>query len=423
VHPIEAVFWISFTLIAYVYVGYPLVLGAWSRLRRRPVHRADWEPTVSLILAVRNERDTIADKIENCELLDYPPEKLQIVVSLDAPTDGTDHIVYGCSHPLVRVVSCARHEGKAAALNRAVRAANGEVLVFCDARQRIEPGAIRELLEDLADPTVGAVTGELMLSEDGSHETADGVGLYWRYEKALRSMESSIHSTVGATGALYAVRRELFAPIPESAVLDDVIVPMRIVLGGKRTVFEPRARVWDRVAPPEQEFLRKVRTLAGNFQLFELMPDLLSPGRNPVFLQFVSHKVGRLLVPYLLVTLFVSNLMLRGGFYTLFLVCQISWYLLAAAGALSRRHSMAEAPTSPTTRKADHDDQTTDHGPLHLRPDELGRHDGLVPFSPQSRAGGRLDRRPASARADGPASLAPDEALTAGEPWRVRVSS
>lgn len=341
----EVLFWVSLAFVAYVYAGYPLLLVAWSKLSRRPVARGDWEPSVSLVMAVRNESETIEGKLENCLGLDYPADKLEIVVSLDGVTDGTDRAVDRLmdrpvgSPPCaaLRVVGSTRHEGKPAALNRAVAVARGEVLVFCDARQRIERGALRELVADLRDPSVGAVTGELLLLDDDGHEAADGVGLYWRYEKALRALESRVHSTVGATGALYAVRRELYRPIPEEAILDDVIVPMAAVLGGKRTVFEPRARAHDRVCPPELEFRRKVRTLAGNFQLLALMPELLAPWRNPVFVQFVSHKVGRLLVPHFLVLLFASNLLLTEGFYLLCLAGQCGFYALAGAGALWNR--------------------------------------------------------------------------------------
>jgi hypothetical protein len=207
------------------------------------------------------------------------------------------------------------------------------VLVFCDARQRLAAYAVRALVADLADPAVGAATGELLLLDEREREAKDGVGLYWRYEKALRAMESEVHSTVGATGALYALRRELFTPLPEDTLLDDVLVPLRAVLAGRRTVFEPRARAYDGVCAPEQEFRRKLRTLVGNFQLVRELPELLSPRRNPVFVQFVSHKLGRLVVPYALVALFTSNLVLRQGFYGLALAAQCVFYLLAACGA------------------------------------------------------------------------------------------
>ncbi len=337
----KAIFWLSFALVAYVYVGYPALLWAWSRLRPRPVRRAAgvWEPTVSLILAVHNERETLARKIENCLALDYPADKLQVVVSLDGSTDGTAAVAEAgrLQYPGLTVVE-GGHRGKAAAINRGVAAATGDVLVFCDARQRVDPDALRALLEDLSDPAVGAVTGELLLLDAADREAADGVGLYWRYEKALRAMESTVHSTLGVTGALYALRRELFVPLPERTILDDMMVPLRAVLAGRRTVFEPRARAYDAVCPPDQEFRRKLRTLVGNFQLLHVMPELLDPKRNPVFLQYVSHKLGRLLVPYALIALFASNLLLRDGFYLAFLGCQSLWYLLAAGGAvLSRR--------------------------------------------------------------------------------------
>lgn len=349
---VEAVFWTAFALVAYVYVGYPLLLAAWARLARRPVAKGTWEPSVSLVIAARNERDTIAAKLDDCRRLDYPREKLQLVVSLDGPTDGTEDVVRewtASSECPVTVVHAPRHGGKASALNRGVEAATGEVLVFCDARQRVDARAVRELVANLHDPSVGAVTGELVLL-DGSEqgEASDGVGLYWRYEKGIRAMESRVHSTVGATGALYALRRQLFRPLPEKTILDDVWVPMGAVLAGSRTVFEPAARAYDRVCPPELEFTRKVRTLAGNFQLLALMPELLHPRRNPVFLQFVSHKIGRLLVPHLLVVLLASNLLLLDGFYLFFLICQGSWYLLAGAGALLSRQARPErVPRGP----------------------------------------------------------------------------
>lgn len=370
-NPIEAVFWTALALVAYVYLGYPLLLAAWSRLAPRPVHRRapeppetgledesagseDRLPRVSLVIAAHNERGTIAQKIDNCLALDYPRGKLEVVLSLDAPSDGTELVARESlrRHPALTVVESTRHDGKAAALNRAVEAATGEVLVFCDARQEVAPDAVRELVADLADPGVGAVTGELVLLDGRDRQAADGVGLYWRYEKALRAMESRVHSTVGATGALYAVRRELYEPLPRRAILDDVIVPMRAVLAGKRTVFEPRARAYDGVCPPEVEFRRKVRTLAGNFQLMALMPELLQPWRNPVFVQFVSHKLGRLLVPYLLVVMLIANaLLIDRGLYLVLFAGQCGWYLLAAAGAIVN-HSRRQSPavSSPLLR-------------------------------------------------------------------------
>jgi cellulose synthase/poly-beta-1,6-N-acetylglucosamine synthase-like glycosyltransferase len=334
---VEAVFWLSLALVAYVYAGYPLLLLLWSRLRPRPVRRGEWEPTVTVVLAVRNEREHLEAKLENLLTLDYPADRLAIVVSLDGSTDGSDAIARRYAAHGVEVVGSECHQGKAAALNRGVSRARGELVVFCDARQRLDRDAIRALVAPFADPSVGAVSGELILLDETDRVAADGVGLYWRYEKAIRAMESRIHSAVGATGALYAIRHELFVPLPEDTLLDDVLVPMRIVIAGRRTVFEPGARAYDREAPPELEFARKVRTLAGNFQLLTFLPALLRPRANPVFVQFVSHKLGRLLVPHLLVVLLVANLFLHHGVYLVFLVGQCGWYLLASAGALAAR--------------------------------------------------------------------------------------
>jgi cellulose synthase/poly-beta-1,6-N-acetylglucosamine synthase-like glycosyltransferase len=273
--------------------------------------------------------------------LDYPALKVQIIVSLDGPTDGTELAARKYETGRLRVLLMKPHAGKAEALNRAVSKATGEVLVFTDARQVLDRKAVQELVSNFEDISVGAVTGELMLLDESGKEAGDAVGLYWRYEKELRSMESDIHSTMGATGALYAIRRELYRPIPSHTILDDVAIPMNAVLEGKRVVFDRAARAYDYVANSSAtEFTRKVRTLTGNFQLLKQMPELIVPWRNPVFIQFVSHKVGRLFVPYFLIMLLVSNLFLKGTAYWGILTLQCAWYLLACTGAvLARRQA------------------------------------------------------------------------------------
>jgi poly-beta-1,6-N-acetyl-D-glucosamine synthase len=210
--------------------------------------------------------------------------------------------------------------------------------VFADARQTFARSALRALVANFSDPGVGAVSGELILLDEQGREAADGVGLYWRYEKWLRAMESGIHSMMGATGAIYAIRRDLYRPLPENTILDDVMTPMSIVIRGWRAVFDPSARAFDRVASAAAvEYTRKVRTLAGNYQLLALMPALLLPWRNPVAFQFVSHKAGRLLVPYCLAALLLSNLFLWHGVYPLFLAAQAGFYGTAMAGCLVAR--------------------------------------------------------------------------------------
>jgi poly-beta-1,6-N-acetyl-D-glucosamine synthase len=329
------IFWISLAGVAYVYIGYPLVLMVWRKLARSSVRKRAWEPRVSLVLAMQNEARNVVPKLKNCRELDYPPEKLQVIVSLDAPTDSTCELLREFGSPEVEIVYSPLRQGKAAAINRGMALASGEIVVFGDARQQLEPDAVRELVANFADERVGAVSGALILLDEKGRESSDGAGAYWRYEKLLRAMESDIHSVPGATGAIYAVRRSLFTPLPSGTILDDVVIPMRIVLEGHRAVFDPAARAYDAVADDAQaEFRRKRRTLTGNYQMIAEMPVLLLFWRNPIFVQFISHKVGRLLVPYGLAALFVSNLFLLHGAWLAAFAGQILFYCIAACGTM-----------------------------------------------------------------------------------------
>ena len=329
----EKLFWTAFIGIVYVYAGYPLLLMLCRRLLRRPVRKQYQELSVSLVMAMHNESKSVRAKMQNCFDLDYPADKLQIIVSLDAPTDGTDALLRDYAERGVEVVYCPVRRGKAETLNRGVALAKGEIVVFMDAEQRLERGAVRELVANFADESVGAASGALVLLDKQCNEASDGVGLYWRYEKNLRAMERDIHSVPGATGAIYAIRRKLFTPLPTGTILDDVMVPMRIVLGGKRAIFDPSARAYDLVTKSaDSEYEKKKRTLAGNYQLFAEMPELLVPWHNPIFVQLVSHKAGRLIVPYCLVALFFSNAFLPEGFYRVVMLLQIAWYSMACVG-------------------------------------------------------------------------------------------
>jgi cellulose synthase/poly-beta-1,6-N-acetylglucosamine synthase-like glycosyltransferase len=345
-------FWISLAYVSYVYFGYPALLLVWGRLSSRPVKKAPWEPEVTLIMAAYNEKDNLRQKLLNCLSLDYPREQLQFIVSLDGSTDGTDILAIKAATSGVHVLYSPRHSGKAAAINSAARHARGTVLVFVDARQTLHRNAIRELTANFSDPSVGAVSGELVITS-GNTESRNGVGLYWKYEKFIRMGESRIHSVAGATGAIYAVRRECFRELPEDAILDDVMLPMSIVLSGWRVIMDPAAQAFDRAAEnPEAEFGRKVRTLAGNFQLLSYMPELLVPWRNPIFIQFFSHKVARLFCPYALAVLLISNLFLLQGAYLVFLILQLAWYGLAIAGYAVWNERLTAIAKSPEKQNA-----------------------------------------------------------------------
>jgi cellulose synthase/poly-beta-1,6-N-acetylglucosamine synthase-like glycosyltransferase len=345
----ETLFWISLLFIAYVYFGYPFLLGVARRVMSRPVHKKYWEPSVSIVIAAHNERNRLEKKIQNCLALDHPKEKLQIIVSLDGSNDGSEFLLRAFASQGVTVVRSRSHRGKASALNAAMRHATGEIVVFADVRQRFHHAVIRELTANFSDDRVGAASGELILTDGTQEEAGSDVGIYWRYEKAIRSLESEIHSVPGATGAIYAIRRELYRDLPENTLVDDVLVPMRIVLAGKRAVLDPSAKAYDKVACcPNAEFGRKVRTLAGNYQLLTQLPELLMPWRNPICFQFLSHKVGRLLVPYALFALFISNLFIIRGVYALTLSLQVVWYAFASIGYVLARpvatDSDAETP-------------------------------------------------------------------------------
>ena len=341
------IFWLAAALVAYASAGYPMWLWLRSRWSPRPVRRGRVEPTVSAVLVVRNEADVIAGKLQNLLSLDYPETKLNVIVVSDGSTDRTDALLQGLeSEPRVRVLIKPLSQGKAAGLNDAVKMADGEILLFTDARQKLESGALRRLVENFADPEVGCASGELMLGDPHSGETGKGMGLYWRLEKQIRELESAGGSVAGVTGAIYCARRHLFEFLPEGTILDDVLLPMHVVRKGFRVVFDSQARAWD--APDlgrSREFSRKVRTLTGNYQLLQLAPWLLG-SRNPIRFEFVSHKVLRLVLPFALLALLLASLSLPGNFYRAVLAAQIVFYALSAVG-------IAGLKIGPLSRGAD----------------------------------------------------------------------
>lgn len=335
------VFWASIALLVYVYAGYPAL--AWMRARwwPRPVREGDDLPTVTVIVVAFDEAERIGRRIENLLALDYPRERLDIVIASDGSTDGTVARARAFERDGVSVVAFASRRGKAAVLDDVIPSARGEIVVLGDARQRYEAGTVRALVRSFADPGVGAVSGELILSDapEGEEAVGAGVGLYWRYEKLIRRSESRVDSMVGATGAVYAIRRALFSPIPGDTVLDDVLIPLSIVRRGYRALFEPRARAWDRVAASaEEELTRKVRTLAGNFQLFSRERWLLDPSRNRIWLATVSHKGLRLLGPALHALALATTVALAvEPLYAVLLAGQVTFYAAALGGHAARR--------------------------------------------------------------------------------------
>ena len=328
----KLLFWICASLAAYTYFGYPLWLHVLARICRRPVEKGAHVPSVSIVIAVHNEQANLPAKLENLRNLRYDPKGLQIVMVSDGSTDQTANILRQQGSQVVSVI-LAECKGKGFALNEAVKRATGEILVFMDARQSVDPNAVIEMVSCFADSSVGAVSGELVLVE--SDTPRDALASYWSWEKAVRKLESATGSVVGVTGAIYALRRELYTEIPQGTILDDVFIPMHVSRMKKRVVFEPRAIARDKLFNEKgKEFSRKVRTLTGNYQLLELAPWLLSPA-NPLLFRFISHKVLRLVSPVLLFMMLLAAAISRGAAYRAIFWLQVLIYVLAALGSLS----------------------------------------------------------------------------------------
>jgi len=350
------VFWLAASLVGYSYLGYPAWLWLRSRWSPRPVRRGFAEnpalPTVTAVMVVRNEEAIIARKLNNLLTLDYPQAKLDVVVVSDGSSDHTPAILadFARDSALSRVQAFIKpvSQGKAAGLNDAIKLATGEVLLFTDARQHIEAGALRLLIENFVDPGVGAASGQLMLGDPTSGETGKGMGLYWRIEKKVREMESATGSVVGATGAIYCARRSLLdaSPLPDGTILDDVLLPMQIVRKGYRVIFDSRARAWDSPDLGDgREFSRKVRTLSGNYQLLQLAPWLLT-SKNAIRFEFVSHKLSRLVVPFALLALLTASVFLPQPVYRAALGAELAFYALSLI-------ALAGVKVGPLSRIAD----------------------------------------------------------------------
>lgn len=331
------VFWLSIGFIVCTYGGYPAWLYLRARFRAKPVHRAAITPDVSVVMAVYNGAKYLPEKLRNLSELDYPKERKEIIVVSDGSTDDTERILSAHAGDRFRAILSSEHHGKAAALNQGIRAATGQIIFFTDVRQAIAPDALRNLVSNFADPTVGGVSGELLFGKSTANASSDGMGLYWRLEKQIRHWEGLSDSSVGVTGAIYATRRELTPELPEGTILDDVYIPLRIAYQGARVVFEPQAIAWDEAPEKfEREFRRKVRTLVGNYQIVRMAPWVLS-SKNRLRFEFVCHKLLRLFVPFALLLTFIASIFLKPAFYRVALGAEIALCLLAGLALLRPR--------------------------------------------------------------------------------------
>lgn len=304
---IAALFWLSVGAMVYTYLGYPLLVTLLARTRPRPQPYPPTTPAITLLIAAYNEQAVIARKLENSLALDYPRHRLQILVAADGSDDRTPEIVRQYAEQGVELVYQPQRRGKMAAINRAIGAARGEIVVFSDANNLFEPSALRHLAAPFADPQVGAVSGAKIIL-DGDGALGESEGLYWKYESYIKEQETRLGSCTGVAGEILAIRRSLFRPPPEEIINDDFYLALQTIRQGYRVVYAPRARSFERVSPSaEEEITRRTRINAGRYQALLRSPRLL-PRHSPlVWWQVISHKFLRPLVPFaMLGTLFAS---------------------------------------------------------------------------------------------------------------------
>lgn len=341
-----ALFWLALGLTVFVYFGYPLVLAVLAKLRPRPVRKEPVRPSVTVVVPAFNEEAEIGAKVDDALALAYPEELLDVVVVSDGSTDATDEIVRRREGPRVRLLRRPR-EGKVRALAAGVAAARGEIVVLTDANARLEPESVARLVESFADPEVGGVCGNKRYVEAaGADSTERGEGIYWRWDKLQKRLESRIGSIFAADGAFYALRRELFVPLEDPAQADDIAYSTRVVLQGRRLVYEPAAVAWE-PAPTEggAELRRKVRVTNHSVRaLLNLGGALWTSGFYSF--ELVSHKLLRHFLPFALLALLAANALLavERPLFRWSLAAQALFYLAALVGWLLRRRPIGRCP-------------------------------------------------------------------------------
>lgn len=339
----EVFFWISVFVVFYAYAGYGLLLWLLVRVKeslrpRREPALPDELPRVTLLVAAYNEEEIVDDKMANTLGLDYPEGLLDMVWVTDGSTDGTNAALE--RYPRVRVLFDAPRRGKSAALNRAMAYLDTPIVVFTDANTMLNSGAVKEIVRLFSDPAVGCVSGEKRIAVPDKQDATAGEGLYWRYESALKSLDYRLYSAVGAAGELFAIRRELFVPLPDDTLLDDFVMSLRIAMSGYKIAYTSDAYAVETASEDiSQEAKRKVRIAAGGLQSVWRLRGLLNIFRyGTLSFQYVSHRVLRwTLAPLCWFALLPLNIVLAvggGTFYIVLLALQMLFYAAAFAGWL-----------------------------------------------------------------------------------------
>jgi cellulose synthase/poly-beta-1,6-N-acetylglucosamine synthase-like glycosyltransferase len=325
----QVIFWASVALLFYTYVGYALLVMIASRLRPRRVHKEDWSPTVTVIITAYNEERDIGAKLENTLALDYPQDKLEIIVASDCSSDRTDEIVRGYAERGVRLHRQQERLGKTSAQNAAVELAQGEIILFSDATTDYSPDVLRVIVPSFADQSVGCVAGRLIYVDPSESGVGQGARSYWGYETLLKRHESSVCSLIGVSGCLYAVRRSAYVPMyPEAC--SDFLIATKMVEQGLRAIYEPEAVCTEETNKrADRELRMRVRIIAQTLTDLWRHRAMMNPFRSGFYaIELFSHKVLRYMVPYLLLLVLLSSaaLALHSLFYALLLVGQLSFY-------------------------------------------------------------------------------------------------
>jgi len=338
----QTIFWFCLAIILYVYFGYPVLLTVLLPFLRKKVSKADITPRVTLVISAYNEEEVIAGKIENSLAIDYPKDKLEIMVVSDCSTDGTDAIVKRYASKRVELVRQTERKGKTAGLNLAVPQASGEIIVFSDANTFYEPDSIKKLVRNFHDASVGCVTGEARYRKKWRSSAEKSESLYWQNEIFLKKMESQLGSMVGGDGAIYAIRKKLFEPLQPSDI-NDFVNPLQIVSKGYRGLYEPEAICYEETAGNlQKEFRRKKRIVNRSWNGLFRVKQVLNPLRVGFFsVEVISHKMLRWLIPFFLIGLFFAtwqmfNMNSAMGFYEYTMVSQCVFYSLAFVGFLKQ---------------------------------------------------------------------------------------
>jgi cellulose synthase/poly-beta-1,6-N-acetylglucosamine synthase-like glycosyltransferase len=328
--------WLSILAVLWAYVGYPLFIVLLAKWRPRPHQQAAIEPSVSLIIPAYNEELIIAQKLDNTLALRYPAERREIIVVADGSNDRTTEIVTRYAPQGVQLLFQPERRGKIAAMNRAVPHTQGDILVFSDANAMVDPGSLKALVCNFADPEVVCVSGEKRIRPEGKVQ-GEGESAYWRYEALLKRSDSLVRTAIGAVGEFFALRRESYQPMEEDCIIEDFVLSMRLVMDGGRIVYEPEAIATEEASPSlKAEWERRARMAAGGFQTIGKLSDLLSPRYGLVAFQYLSHKVLRWMSPFaMLLAWGLSATLYSIPFYRFLFWGQTLFYLTALLGWIS----------------------------------------------------------------------------------------